>query len=205
MTVDDTRLRAAYARVMAERDQRGAADDVPLDDILALVERAGPEAARLRTLDRVMASDRARREFELLRAAAESAPRARAMPRFAAALAASLLVATVGGTWLATRDRPDVMRGADALELVAPDESPAPSDTLRFVWRAVPGAVRYDLEILDAAGAVAHSARAADTAYAVAAASLPRGADLQWMVRAERGDGTEVLSPARRLRTPTAR
>lgn len=120
------------------------------------------------------------------------------------ALAASALIA-VG---LFARDRsagtPEATRGAgDDVTLVAPATRPAVGDNAaNFVWRAVPGAIDYEFELLDAAGEPLHQSTTSDTvmAWPAEVALLP-GIEYRWLVRARTPEG-QRSSPARQLRIP---
>ena len=54
-------MRDLYERVLAERAGRGVSTDVPVEDILAVVERRGSEEERAATLNRLLATAEGRR------------------------------------------------------------------------------------------------------------------------------------------------
>jgi hypothetical protein len=83
--------------------------------------------------------------------------------------------------------------------------SPAPGVTLRagnieFLWRSLPDARRYRLDVLSDAGSVAAETETRDTTVVVALpAPGPGGASYRWSVVALLPDGVEVASRPRRL------
>jgi hypothetical protein len=94
------------------------------------------------------------------------------------------------------------MRGAGDVALVAPIGRVAAATTERLVWRAVPGApvVQFEVEVLDAAGALLYSTATADTAVSLPAGTLRVGQDYRWRVTATRADGTRLRSAAEAFR-----
>lgn len=207
--MSDERLRELYATAQASRPAGGGEHPAP-EAIDALVRRAGDEEPRLATLDHVMSCTECRRDFDLLRAveragvesgvAAErfSGKRGWFMP---AALAASVLLAVGVGRAVLSSGGDDTTRGnGDAVELVRPGPEAQAGDPLTFSWHPVPGASRYELELLDAAGGVAASAATTDTSAAPASArALPPG-DYRWWVRATTSDARALRSALRPLR-----
>lgn len=203
-------LRDAYQRAVDARrgDMRG--DCVPAEALLDLVRRDGPEATRLATLDHVMACAPCREEFELLRsieraggagiAEAVDRLRWRRYASIAAAASVVLAVAIGPGRRLISRDAPPMRGGEVRIETVAPAAGATVSDrTARFVWRAVPGAHRYVLELLDGGGMVALTRETTDTALTVTLdPAIPAG-DYTWWVRAATATGATPRSAARAL------
>jgi hypothetical protein len=127
------------------------------------------------------------------------------------AAAAALLLATgLGGGmwWRMMHASPNAPAGADPMR-AGPAEGAEPRLSLApaavatragaattLAWRAVPGAVDYDVEVLTADGAVLHAARTRDTTLALPASALPApGATARWWVRARAADGTTRRSP----------
>lgn len=204
MTTDD-RLREVYGRALAGDVAGGAGSVHPTpEEILALVRREGPEAERLARLDHVMSCRSCRDSFELLRSietAGAQADRTRLRRILPLALAASIVLA-IGVAILQRADlvqRPDVLRGgADAVTLLAPPTEVDATQPLAFAWRPVAGALRYNLEVLDSAGAVIFSRTTTDTVVAPTL-SLTARAEYRWLVRAITAGG-ERTSPARPLR-----
>jgi hypothetical protein len=169
----DSALRELYAgRVVRRPDSRAHCPDP--EALQALVRREGPEEARLRTLDHVMACAACRPEFDLLRSVEDAGRRLGAtgsasrrswlMP---AALAAALLLAVGLGRWsVGSGGEDDVVRGGPAagtVQLLTPPVQATAGDSLLFSWQPVPGATRYHLEVLDSAGEVAFQTETADT------------------------------------------
>ena len=207
--MSDDRLRELYATALT--GQSAAAGEHPAPEALAeLVRREGSEEARLATLDHVMRCAECRREFELLRsverAGVESGAAGRASGRRAwlmpAALAASVLLAVGIGRTVLRSAGDDTTRGDGhgVVVLVQPGREAGAGEDLTFAWRAVPGASRYELELLDAGGGVLASAATTDTTVSPAAArSLPPG-DYRWWVRATTPDARSFRSALRPLR-----
>lgn len=124
----------------------------------------------------------------------------------AAALVGAVLLG--GGLWQAWHASPNAV---DATTLraaaVAAEQIPLVRDEVSagepLRWRAVPGATRYHVEVLDAAGDVVHAAATTDTSLALPAAVRPRaGAPYEWWVRARLADGATRRSGPGRLRAP---
>lgn len=201
----------AYQRAVDARRSDARANCVPADALLDLVRRDGSEAKRLATLDHAMACAWCREEFELLRSIERTGGvgiveavdrlRWRRYASIAAAASVVLAVAIGPGRRLISRDAP-VMRGRDArIETVAPGAGATVSDrTAHFAWRAVPGAHRYVLELLDSGGMVAMTRETADTTIIVTLdPAIPAG-DYTWWVRAATATGAALRSEARTLR-----
>ena len=214
--MSDARLRELYARALGAGAGTGtatlpAAHPSP-EDVLALAQRSLPEARRLSLLDHVMACPDCRAEFDMLRAieaaGGERTAQVRAMPsawRRMAPLAIAAALAVVVGTegWRRSRaDDAQVMRGdASGVSVVSPAGEVAPGDPLTFAWHPVPGARRYDLEVLNADGNVVFSADTRDTVVTGARPEtiLP-GAEYRWWVRAVLEDGAQPRSEPRAFR-----
>jgi hypothetical protein len=225
--MSDEQLRLAYARARDDRIEANRLDCPSLEALLALVQREGPESRRIETLDHASGCAACRRELEVLRSV-DRAGRAlgaerggeaagdrtiihragwrtgwrRAAPM---ALAATLLLAVGLGVgqrfW--GRGLSDAPRaGAGEVALVSPAEGGAVTTAaLTFVWRSVPQARRYVLEVMTDDGALLLARPTTDTSVTVA---LPAGRDrgtYRWSVRAQLVDGSERRSAAWRLRT----
>jgi hypothetical protein len=196
--VNDAELRAAY------RDARAAAGreigPCPEPGLLqALVERAGPEPERLRTLDHVMACRTCSDELELLRTVAGAPPvRSPSRKRILALAASLVLLGGAGlGSWALNRSGgPVTYRAAGAsITLLAPAEG-AGAATRTFVWSSVPDAVSYRLEIFDSQGAAFFSTTTTDTLVTLPeSVALDPSARPSWWVQARLRDGSEVASP----------
>lgn len=207
----DDELREAYARAMTARRPAGRAGCPSPDELLGLARREGSETARLATLDHAMACGHCQQELELLRAigAAERretghARAARWRTPLALALAASVLVAFglgPGRDWL--RSGPgDAMRGdSDSVALLVPAAGASiATDSIAFTWRAVAGATRYVVELLDQEGNAALATTTADTTVVIARTAITPG-DYRWWVTAELPGGAR-RSEARPVRLP---
>ena len=205
-----TRLQDLYSQALARR-RAAAGPCVSPEDLLALVRQEGPEDRRLQVLDHVMDCRECHREFELLRAL-EVAGRG-GQPRVVRsisrrlvplALAASLLLAVGIGLAVRSRGAPeDTPRGGThQLDLLTPPAEVAPGQPITFSWRPVPGARRYQLEVLDANGTAMFSEFTPDTALTWSADRLRPGASYRWWVR-DVTPGAELNSALRPLRVRT--
>ena len=185
----DSQLRDIYTRSLTKRAE------CPSPDALeALVTRAGAEESRLATLDHVMSCVACKQDFELLRAihAAEQV-NTQARPRRSVTpwLAAAVVLVAAGALTVTELKRPNPTRGSSPSSDIALVGAMNGS----LVWRAIPDAVRYDVEIVDASGVTifhASVASAGDTTAALPT-TLPSGS-LSWWVRATLRDGSERRS-----------
>jgi hypothetical protein len=218
--MSDARLRELYARAYSAGAGTGtatppatAAHPSP-EDVLALAQRSLPESRRLALLDHVMACPDCRAEFDMLRAieaaGGERTAQVRPLPSawrrmapLAIAASLALVVGTEGWRRSTARDGEEqVMRGdASGVTVVSPAGEVAAGAPLTFAWQAVPGARRYDLEVLNADGNVVFSAETRDTVVTGARPEtiLP-GADYRWWVRAVLEDGGQPRSEPRAFR-----
>jgi hypothetical protein len=209
--VNEERLREIYAGAMASHGARaGRTAPCPSPEaVLALVRREGSEASRLATLDHVMSCAECRSEFDLLRsielAGVEAGATARPGRRSwlgSAALAASVLLAVVIGRFaLPKAPESEVVRSGwdgGVTLLAPPPESPAGSAML-FVWRPIPGATRYRLEVLTDDGEVALEAETGDTAVTLQSTAGLAPGDYKWWVGATSAGATarSALRPLR--------
>jgi hypothetical protein len=208
--MSDERLRELYTAAVARaRPLAGAPHPAP-EAIAALARREGPEASRLATLDHVMGCAECRRDFDLLRSVERAGVENGLVGRYPhrrnwvmpAALAASLLIAVGIGRQVLRSGEDDATRGGggSSVVLLQPGPEMPTGQPLTFVWRPVPGATRYQLELLDAGGGVAASAATADTsASPEAVRTLPPG-EYRWWVRATTSDARSMRSALRPLR-----
>jgi hypothetical protein len=178
----DSQLRDIYTRSLTK--PAGCPSPEALE---ALVTRAGAEESRLATLDHVMSCVACQQDFELLRAihAAEQV-NTQARPRRSVTpwLAAAVVLIAAGAITVTELQRPNPTRGSSATSDIALVGALNGS----LVWRAIPGAVRYDVEIVDATGATIFHANTSDTTAALPT-TLPTGS-LSWWVRATLRDGS---------------
>jgi hypothetical protein len=191
----DAELRDIYTRSLTSRAPSRAGCPSP-EALEALIAQTGSEASRLATLDHVMSCAACKEEFELLRAihAAErvNAGVARsARPRRSVApwLAAAVVVIAAGALTLAQLQRSgsNPTRGASSSDIAL-----VGTVSGSLVWHAIPDAVRYDVEIVDASGSTIFHARVADTTAALPS-TLP-SSPVSWWVRATLRDGSERRS-----------
>jgi len=209
----DEELRAAYMRAeKTERPSSRAGCPDP-DAVIALVQRKGPEVTRLETLDHTMSCAACRREFELLRAIDAGEQReakgdARARPArwhqpLMLALAASIVLAIGVGPgldWWRERDATVTRGDAGSIIIVSPESDAAlPAAPRRFVWRTVPGAGRYTVELLGADFSPRISETTADTSIVLSGVTDLATGEYRWWVRAELPGG-ERRSEVRTLR-----
>ena len=212
----DDQLREVYARATAARKDPRRANCPAPEALAALAGRDGPEQQRLETLDHVMSCADCRQDFELLRAIEhgrrdETGAAVRRIHwrrplsiSLVTALAAGLaIVAVLNPNLSMRRQSADVTRGTTGgAALLAPAADTivtVPSaGELAFVWRPMPGARRYTLEVLTADGAVRAVRETTDTTAVIPGSQLGAG-DLRWAVRAQT-DGGELRSTTRRLR-----
>ncbi len=196
--MNDERLKALYARALAERAARGTECQVPLEAMLAVLERRGSEAERQETLRQVLAHPACREEFELLRAvvrAAEASSSRWRVPAWGWAAGIALLLGTVW-FWRGRGPDVDVLRG-DSVQVtpLAPLGGEAPASP-RLVWRPVTGAFSYEVVVVDTAGLPRFTGSTTDTTVSLPdSVGLDPGAVYRWWVRARRSDGTELRSP----------
>lgn len=193
----EERLRDAYALlVRAPRDR--AACPAP-NALLAVVERQGREDERLATLHHVASCAACRRELDLLRAAARAA-RATSLARggrFASwtrpiALAATVMVAAGVAMWVGGRgaERAGVMRGGEALALYPARRADPGGEMLS--WRPAPGAMRYELTLIDGDGRELLRRVVPDTASVVADSIVRDARDVVVSVSAVLEDGSSL-------------
>lgn len=212
--MNDDQLRQLYARATSARTSTHRSACPTPEALEALARREGSEQQRLETLDHVMACPDCREEFELFRAIEHTRRadtnvstgrrhwRRPMMFTVGAALAAGVALVAVLGPWSSRQGKrePEVMRGGAAgVELAAPaSDATVSQGGITFIWRSVPDARRYTLEVLTPAGTVRARRETTDTTAAIPAAELGAG-DLRWSVRAQLAGG-EVSSLIRRLR-----
>jgi hypothetical protein len=203
------RLSRLYGRRVAQRGSNAAATHVSPEAIVALLQRDGGEEDRLATLEHVMSCAPCHREYEWLKAVDEAATTAGARDqrgsawwrRTPLALAASLVAAA--GVALLVQDRlrsgSETTRGGSGdIALLAPAPTGPAAGPLTFVWRPVPGASGYVLEIQREDRSIAYSDTTRDTVLTLAEPGrLLPPAEYRWWVR-ELTDGAEPRSSSLR-------
>lgn len=134
-----------------------------------------------------------------LEANRRSMPLAQRIPRWIHVVIALLILAGAITLWRGLRLDPGPS-GSNGMMLLSPAAGKAPDALTTFVWRPVPGATTYVLEVVDQGNKVLVSGETADTTLLMAQAALPAVArDLRWRVTARRGDGTEISSNERTI------
>ncbi|TFG45450.1 MAG: hypothetical protein E4H41_05015 [Gemmatimonadales bacterium] len=188
-------LRRHYQAGLAVRS--AAKPAVTVEQLEALASHRLSETEAMALLDRVMADDGLRREYELLRSVHEAgrvpSPARRWMPL---ALAASLLLA-VSATYLVQRvwlGGEGEMRGPSAqVALVSPADQSVLPLPVTLAWRPVAGAVRYRVELLDGIGEPTLSEETTDTTFVVPFGGVASGMPYRWWV--------EVIFPSSSTRS----
>lgn len=198
-------MRELYERVLADREARGVMNDVPVEDIVAVVERRGSEEHRAAILNRLIAMADGRRELDLVRAAVRASQPPRTLRfRIPLAIAATLVIALLGRAVLRDNPSVDPMRGDTAtpgtISLLAPPEEQAAADSTRFMWTRVPAATSYQPELIDDSGIIVWTATTPDTSLSLPTnIILTPGRMYRWRVVA-RTEAGEVSSASRPLR-----
>jgi hypothetical protein len=195
----DERLRSLYAAAAAD------SPDTPHPDPERLAEAArgrGSETSRLAVLDHAMTCAQCRRDLDLVRSAVRAGQRlqrdqlvTRSLLAVAAVVVVAVTLSFAGRGSLAHFWRPptaDTERGGNdsestAVELVAPLGPVPPNATPALVWRRVPGATSYLVEIIHDGGLAVLRTATPDTSLAWP--SLPRGQSYRWRVSATSPDG----------------
>ena len=208
--MNDSELRRTYAALL--RTRQPAANAVPLERLLALVEGRGSEEERLATLDHALADPATARELELLRAIATTQPAVPARRRWwtaaplLAAAAAIAIIALPARDALRRASTDPVRDAAQAPQLVAPPEAASVQQSRTFRWRPVAGARGYVFEIFTAAGTPVFTTRTSDTTVTLPAdVRLEPEVEHRWWVAGELSDGTQRRSPFRRLQVRAPR
>lgn len=187
--VSEARVKAIYAAATARR--RGGCPEP--EALQALVRREGDEADRLANLDHVMSCGGCRADLDLLRSIEEAGTELGAgagrragwrgwlVP---AALAATVLLAVGLGRLVRAPDGPESVRSDEELGIpvLAPATEAPTGEPLDFVWRPVPGAVRYRVEVLTPGGEVALEAETRDTAVTIDGIRRLAPDDYRWWV-----------------------
>ena len=199
--MNDDELRRRYQAGLARRV--GGDPRLTLEQLEALVEHRLPEDEAVAALDRVMAEEGLRREYELLRsirAAREAGASNWIKPTvlaLAAGLAAIVAITSLRGI---RDDASTTMRGAEsAVQL----RSPAGGSTARvpvlLAWAPVEGATSYRVELVNDAGATVLTRQTPDTAITLLPEDGLPPAAYRWWVKAEVPAG-QVRSEFREVR-----
>jgi hypothetical protein len=201
----DVRLRALYAAHAAD------APDTPHPDPDDLADAAlgrGSPASRLAAFDHALTCAACRRELDLLRTVAGAGRRTREQQSWTRVIlaAAAMIVLAVGlsvaGRGLLTRpwrtpvtdeERGTTAEDAAAVVLVSPGSSVVAGSAPALVWRHVPEATSYTVEVVSDGGRVVTRLETRDTALAWP--SLSPGQSYRWRVSARVSDGTVRRSP----------
>ncbi len=201
---DTDRLRRLYQRSVAGREEPGNACVSP-EAIAALIRREGSEEERLAALEHVMSCAACHREYEWLYAVDQAADEAGGFAerrqvwwrRAPLALAASLVAAIGAGLLVQNRLRSgsETVRGEEGdIALVAPAATAQAAGSLTFVWRPVPDASGYVVEVQRQDGSIAFSDTTADTTLTLDQPTrVLNEAEHRWWVR-EVTEGSEPRS-----------
>jgi hypothetical protein len=193
--INDEKLRAAYEQGLPDGADRPVLDDLAAERLRRLVEREGPEAERLHTVDGLLSTAGGRVDLDIVLAASRAA-RQRARPAIWWRAAAGVLIAAgAWGAWLTRPDQPQQLRGPDEspINLVAPRGLQVSAD--RFVWRALAGIERYTLVVVDTAGAEVFASETSDTSVVLPdSVHLSRGQRYLWWVQARTPLGESVTA-----------
>jgi hypothetical protein len=199
--LSDEKLRALYGAFAADAPETPHPDPDQLAD--AALGRGSPES-RLATFDHALSCAACRRELDLLQTVAGAGAKLR-QQRFRTSLVlATAAVVVVGiGLSIARRGSPvmEEERGSAAADdtgrravvLVSPVGPVTAGATPSLVWRRVPGATSYKVEIVSDRSVVVVRSETNDTTLAWP--SLPRGQTYQWRVSTTASDGTVRRSP----------
>ena len=186
--MNDERLADLYRRARAARDRRSpGAGGVDPERIVDLVEGRLSEAERVDLMRRLLDQPNGLAELELVRSLVTARPdgqetRRRRAPVWLAVAAMAFLV--VGPVLVVlSRRGPEPTRGTGAAWTVSGPERVRPGDSLGFAWRAIPGAVVYELVIADAAGVPVLTRVTSDTGLRIGPLD-PGG--YRWWVRVTR-------------------
>lgn len=189
-------IRRHYQAALARRADPQSG--VSVEQLEALAAHRLPEAEALALLDRVMADDGLRREYELLRSlhtAGAAVPPKRWL-RPALALAAGLAaVVTIGNLVRAGREPAGTARGSGGTALLAQPASGAVATLpATLAWHPASGARSYRLQVLDPDGGVLMTRETTDTAITVQAGEVHAGPAHWWVeVRLTAGTGRSEL------------
>jgi hypothetical protein len=124
----------------------------------------------------------------------------RASPAWRLAAAAGLILAVAVSVEMLRKDRGE-FRGTDGPALIAPTQTVPAAEAVRMVWHPTPAAIRYQVEVLGAAGDSVFATQTTDTTLALpSSVALARGSEYVWTVRAVFSDGTQAAAAPLRFR-----
>ncbi len=193
--MSDEVLGELYRRMLA-RPRPDGRDECPSPDALrGVAEQEAGADLRLAIMEHVSGCADCQRELALLGQVADTVGRTRRpAPLWWLAAAASAVLVVVGGRALLTGGGVEpVVRGeAPAVTLISPSGSVGTAAAL--VWRAIPDAARYEVEVLGPEAELVQSATVRDTVVPLGGGLEP-GVEYRWRVTAVRRDGTRVESP----------
>ncbi|HJU73362.1 MAG TPA: hypothetical protein VJ717_06435 [Gemmatimonadaceae bacterium] len=170
--------------------------------LLAAAERRGPEDARLRTINHAMTCSACKEELELLRAMQVAQRRPLIQPRMWALAATFLLVVALGYWQLRpSGEDPNLRAGGEEITLLAPQRSV--SGVQRLVWRPVPNATLYTVELRQDDGTLVLQESTSDTSLILPERVVLPRRDFYWTVAARLADGSDVRATPRRFRIQT--
>jgi hypothetical protein len=200
--MNDERLRDAYALGRPEGEVRPPLDDVAAERLRRLVDREGSDEERLHTVETWLTTPEGQRELAIVWAAARAA-RPRRRWSLSWGVAAALLVAAgvAGSAWWGDTGR-EVVRddAAQPIALLGPVGPAAADRARRFAWRALPGADRYRLVVVDTTGADVFALDTRDTVLTLPdSVHLEAGRAYLWWVQAVMSDGATVTAVTRRF------
>jgi hypothetical protein len=201
--MNDGRLRSLYQRALASGAASRPTAHVDPERLRAVADRRADEDERATVLEHVRMCPTCRNGYNLLRSLDEAGRQRRwALP---AALAASLILVLGVGTWrVMSRGPDDLERGtSEGVTLIAPVGGSMDSVDRRFVWRAVGGALDYELQLVDEGGSLVFRIVTADsTTQLPDSVPLSPGTEYRWMVAAQLRNGRRLESRVEVLRWP---
>lgn len=192
----DEDLAFLYRRTLV-RSQAERGDDCPLPERLQAVAEGDADAdERLAVMAHVAGCLPCQRDLGLLSQVAATRPRTRRKyPVQWLAAAATVLLAFVGIRALGPDvPAPPILRGdPPALTTVSPVGTVTEAAAGSLVWRAMPGATRFEVELLTPGGVLVYSGTVRDTVLPIPPGIAP-SAPYRWRVTAVRADGTRTAS-----------
>ena len=193
--MNDEDLAMLYRRTLEPTAGRPEAHCPPLERLRAVAEDGPGEGERLSVMDHVSRCLPCQRDLALLTQVVATRPRSRwyrARPWMAAA--ATAVLALVGLRSFGLRET-SVLRGERETTVIT--VSPAGTVTRgtvgSLVWRGVPGATRFEVEILTTEGELIFSDTVRDT-VALVSPPITTVGEYRWRVTAVQADGERAPS-----------